>query len=264
MISCRVVWAIVLRHMRLWRRDINALLFNLYWPILDILIWGFVGSWVQQSHIAQFHNYEAIALLGVLLWQIIGRGCNIILNAFTEELWSNNVLNLFSSPMRIVEWMAGVIMLYIIMITVITATSLGFIGALYDVSILSMMSTYALFCPPLFFSSIWLGFTALQIIIMLGRRGVEFGFVLVWFFMPFSGAFYPLEVLPQWAQTISSFLPMSYVFQGMRAYLMYQQNPTSYLIKGYLLSVPYAISALLLFVYFFNRSKKHGLARLAD
>ncbi len=45
---------------------------------------------------------------------------------------------------------------------------------------------------------------------------------------------------------------------------MYEQDPTSYLIKGYLLSIVYATIAIIVFVYCFNRTKQRGLARLAD
>lgn len=264
MFSFSSVWAIVIRHMRVWQHDINTLLFGFYWPLLDILTMGFLGSWIQQSQAAEFHNYQTVALMGVLLWAIIGRGCNIIIFMLAEELWANNILNLFSLPLRISEWMAAVAIFYT---TMICATSLFcmFIASLfYDVSMWSLLSTFIIFAPPLFISGIWVGFTCLQIIITLGRRGLELGFVIGWFLLPFSGAYYPIEILPKWGQAISSLLPMSYVFQGMRAYLIYQQNPTSYLLKGYGLSVLYAACALMLFAYCFNRSKHRGLARLTD
>lgn len=41
MISLTSVWAVVLRHARMWRRDPNYILGGFYWPLLDILIWGF-------------------------------------------------------------------------------------------------------------------------------------------------------------------------------------------------------------------------------
>lgn len=45
---------------------------------------------------------------------------------------------------------------------------------------------------------------------------------------------------------------------------MYQQDPTVCLIKGYVLSIIYAICAVTIFVYCFNRSKQKGLASLMD
>lgn len=262
MISCASIWAVALRHLHVWKRELNVMLFGFYRPMHDILIWGFLGAWIQQSQL--FHDYETVALLGVLLWQIVGRGCNIMANAFCEELWSNNVVNLFSLPLRITEWMLGLILFYAIMMCMTSVFCMLVIYALYTVSMWHLISSFFLFLPPLFFSGIWLGFTGLQIIVMFGKRGVELGFGVGWFLMPFSGAFYPTDVLPAWGQAISACIPMSYIFQGMRGYLMHQQNPTPYLIKGYILSILYAACALVLFVYCFNRSKRKGLARLTD
>lgn len=264
MISWSPMWAITLRHIRVWRRDINALLFGLYWPILDILTWGYLGVWIQHSQATQFHNYETVALLGILLWQVVGRGSNVIVSAFTEELWAGNIINLFSLPLRIIEWIGGVILFYAIMMVITIGASMATTFALYDVPMLSLLSTFLIFFPPLFLCGIWLGFTALQIIVTLGKRGVELGFVIIWVFLPFSGAYYPIEVLPHWGQVISDFLPMKYVFQGMRGYLMHQQDPTINLIKGYALGALYALCSVVLFIYCFNRSKQKGLARLGD
>lgn len=256
------LWAVTFRHLCTFRRDLNALLSGFYWPVLDVLTWGFLGAWIQEA--TRFHNYGSVALLGLLLWQLVGRGGNFISYALGEELWVNNVINLFSLPLRTIEWIAGVIVFYGIMVTVTSLICLFFIFVLYDVSLWSLLTTFLIFVPPLLFSGIWIGFTCLQITITLGRRGTELGNVIVWFLTPFSGAFYPIEVLPRWGQTLSSFLPMSYVFRGMREYVMHQQDPTPYLINGYMLSIIYALCSVLLFIYCFNRSKNKGLARLTD
>jgi len=264
MISLLPIWAIVIRHLRILRRNPNVLLFGIYWPLLDVLIMGYLGSWIQGMQSSQCCNYEVTMLLGLLLWQVIGRGSNSIITTFSEELWTHNVVNLFSLPLRITEWICGAIIFYIIMVMVIAVASIGVVSIFYNVSIWYITSTFLLFLPPLLFSGIWLGFTALQIIVMLGKRGVELGYVIGWFLLPFSGAYYPIEVLPLWAQKLSAFLPMSYISQGMREYVMYQKSPLSYLIKAYILSFLYGLSAVLLFVYCFNKSKQTGLARLMD
>ncbi len=264
MISCTSIWTIVLRHMRVWKRDPNLLLFMFYWPLLDIFVWGFLGSWIQQSQIATFQNYEMIALLGILLWQIIGRGCNIMILAFTEELWSNNIINLFSLPLRITEWMGGIIVFMAMMIMLTSLYCMSIIFLLYELSLCTVLKIFFIFFPPLFLSALWVGFICLSILFTLGKRGIELGYVIAWFLMPFSGAFYPIEVLPMWAQKFSALLPMSYVFQGMRGYVMYQHNPAPYLFKGYVMGGAYALCSMILFVYCFNKSKQKGLARLVD
>jgi ABC-2 type transport system permease protein len=264
MIAWSPMWAIVLRHLRVWRRDLNALLFHIYWPILDILTWGYLGMWIQRSQAVQFHNYAMVALLGIILWQFVGRGANILMASFTEELWADNIVNLFSLPLRMLEWVGGVIIFYAIMMLFAISVSLTIISLFYDVSVSEILFNFLIFSPPLFLCGIWLGFTAMQIMSTLGKRGIEMGFVMVWFFLPFSGAYYPVDILPRWGQMVSSFLPMSYVFQGMRAYVMHQQDPTMYLVKGYALGALYAIIGVAGFIYCFNRSKIKGLARLTD
>jgi ABC-2 type transport system permease protein len=263
-ISWSSIWALVLRHARLYRRDANLLLAIFYWPLLDIIIWGFLGSWIAQVQAGQLQNYTTVALLGVLLWQVIGRGCNILCFVFNEELWAQNVVNLFSLPLRLSEWICGAILFSSITMGLTTVIGIATIALLYDVPWWHMLYPFFLFLPPLFLSAIWLGFISLQITITLGKRGTELAYVIIWFLMPFSGAYYPIDILPAWGQKISAVLPMSYVFQAMRGYVMYGQDPVANLRIGYLLSSVYAICALAGFVYCFNRSKRKGLARLVD
>jgi ABC-2 type transport system permease protein len=266
MISLAPVWALVIRHLTLYKRDLNLIIAALFWPLLDILMWGFIGKWMASSSATGTHShlYTMTLLLGVLLWQVVGRGTGIMNMAFIEELWAHNVVNLFSLPLKLSEWMCGVLVYYFFGISLSTAVCMLASFTLYDLPVWHFISTYLLFMPPLFLCGVGLGFLCLQIIFTLGKRGVELGWMVSWILMPFSGAYYPIEVLPAWGQTISAFLPMSYVMQGMREYVMYERNPTMYLLKGYALGAVYAVCGVLLFVYCFNRSKQRGLARLVD
>jgi ABC-2 type transport system permease protein len=241
----------------------NMALATFYWPLLDVLIWGFLGAYIQNIQIG-VHNYQAIALLGILLWQITSRGAIVIATSFVEELWSYNLMNLISLPLSLAEWMCGIV-LYNIFTTCLSFTyCIGLIYLFYGLSPLMLFSKFVIFAPPLFISGLAIGFTCLAIIAYFGKRAQELCFVFSWFFSPFSTAFYPREILPAWAQAISDALPMSYVFTGMRASMMHNGDPMPYLIKSYLLSIAYLILAILAFAYMFNKSKKHGLARLSD
>lgn len=264
MISYSSIWAVTLRYLLLYKHDLNMTLMMLYWPLLDIITWGFLGAWIQRSGVSQFHNYEIVALLGVLLWQVAGRGANAISVPLCEELWQHNVINLFSLPLSMLTWICGVILYFTLMVITIAFCNLLCVYAFYDIALSSFIGNYLLFFTPLFFCGIWLGFTCLQIIILLGKRGIELGFVVIWFLLPFSGAYYPIDVLPAWAQTVSACFPMSYAFTGMRNYLIYNHNPMPYLVKSTILSIVYAILAIVIFIYLFNHSKQKGLARLTD
>ncbi|MBS0634138.1 MAG: ABC transporter permease [Verrucomicrobia bacterium] len=53
-------------------------------------------------------------------------------------------------------------------------------------------------------------------------------FLLGGLFAPFSDVFYPVSVLPTWAQHISWCLPTTYIFEGVRIILHKGSFPVEY------------------------------------
>ena len=129
---------------------------------------------------------------------------------------------------------------------------------------MQLLAMLALFCFPFLLCGIWVGFMCLQVAVIIGRRGVEVGYVIAWLFLPLSGAYYPITALPDWAQTMSRLLPMSYLFEAMRAYVMYGQWQITTFFWGLLLSLLYAAISIVFFIYAFYWSKTYGLARLTQ
>lgn len=256
------ITGIVLRHIRLLRNYMNRLLFVFYWPLLDIIIWGFVGKWMQ--NIQSNNNIEMLLILSTLLWIIFARIGTEVFASLLEELWQHNIINIFASPITLGEWVIGVIVLTMFLFTILTAYLMLLIYLLYDVAMLSLFKYFIIFAPSLLLAGLSIGFLILSLVIYFGARFNEIAYAIMWSFMPFSGVFYPIDTLPYWAQKISIGLPMSYVFTGMRGYVLNQVNPAPYLIKSVILSLAYGALFLLLFFYMFNKSKDNGLARLTD
>ncbi len=255
--------AIFFRHLRFMLNYLNKLLFTFYWPFLDVLLWGFLGKYMQDLQ-GSNNNLEVILLLSILLWACFARLGMEIFNALIEELWTQNVINIFASPITLFEWIAGVLSFIILLSVILISFLLLAIKLFYSVSILYLFKNFIIFAPFLFFSGIVIGFLILSILIYFGMRAAEIAYVIIWSFMPFSGVFYPVESLPAWAQKISSVLPMSYIFTGMRAYVLQNVNPIPYIIKSSILILIYGILFLFLFFYMFNKSKNKGLNRLTD
>ena len=257
------VWAIVLRHTRLWMRDLNLIMVTLYWPFLDVLIWGFLGAWMQKIQTTG-QNFEIVFLLGILLWQVVARTACWVAASFDEEIQAGNLINLFTLPLHISEWIAGIV-LFSSMLTLATAIyCIGLMMCFYSISFWQMLSMFIMFAPPLFICGIWLGFLGLQVLVSCGKRGREVIYIFAWAAAPFCSAFYPREVLPHWAQIISYCLPMSYIFEAMRSYLLRGTNPWPAVFLGLIMALIYAGSAIIIFIHLFNKSKQKGLARLSD
>ena len=86
--------------------------------------------------------------------------------------------------------------------------------------------------------------------------------MVAFIFAPFSAVFYPLHVLPQWAQGIAWCLPTTYVFEGMRSILSSGYFPVHYFWISLLLDAVYLAIALAVFRFAFEKTRAKGLARL--
>lgn len=256
-------WAVVLRHAYLWSSDVNLILVTLYWPLLDVLIWGFLGSWMQKSQPSGY-QYEIVFLLGILLWQTVCRTAWMMGSTMDEEFQAQNLINLFTTPLGLREWLAGSILFALILSTITALYCLALIKLFYGISLLYFASVFVIFAPILLLSGVWLGTVGLLFLAAFGKRAREFVYIMAWVSAPFSGAFYPVEVLPEWAQTICYCLPMTYIFEAMRSLLLHNTNPIPRLCFGLSLALLYTAITIMLFFIIFNHSKKKGLARLSD
>lgn len=254
--------AIFFRHIRLIKNYTNKLMFTFYWPLLDILIWGFLGRWLQVSQ--NNPNIELLLMLSILLWSVFARVGQDLLTSLFEELWSNNLINIFASPITLGQWIIGALLYMLFLFFILMSFLIGVAYLFYNLSILSLIQNFVIFAPALLLAGISISFLLLSLVIYFGLRVNEIAYAIMWSFMPFCGAFYPIESLPMWAQKVSSFLPMTYVFASFREYVLKQANPIPGIIQSVLLSLIYGSIFLCLFFYMFKKSKDNGLSRLSE
>ena len=74
---------------------------------------------------------------------------------------------------------------------------------------------------------------------------------------PFSAVYYPIDVLPRWAQSSRPPLPMTYVFEGMRQVLRGDRPPVSDLLISFGLNFLYLALSV---VFFAGCSRRAGSA----
>src|SRR5665213_1577172 len=100
--------AIIMRHLRLWIRAKNMFVAILYWPLFDICVWGFLGLWMQHQY--NDSTSAAILLLNTMLFQLVRRSAGGIFLAFVEEILTRNIAAFFALPVRLSEWIVGVLL----------------------------------------------------------------------------------------------------------------------------------------------------------
>src|SRR3989344_4097885 len=104
---------IVFRHLYNFKHSWDRLSDAFYWPAMDIFLWGFTSVYITKQS-GSIPGIAVILLSGLILWQIVWRSQYEITVNLLEEMWNQNLANLFASPLRVREWLAGVFILGIL------------------------------------------------------------------------------------------------------------------------------------------------------
>ncbi|MCW5748002.1 MAG: ABC transporter permease [Alphaproteobacteria bacterium] len=256
--ALRRVTALVLRHWYILRGSWLRIVELAYWPAVQMVMWGFLSQFLanQASYVAQA---AGILIAGMLLWDVLVRGQLGLSISFLEEMWSRNLGHLFASPLRPIEFAAGIVTMSLIRTVVgmvpVTLLALAFFG----------FSIYSLGWPlvAFFFTLQMFGWgVGLAISGMVLRKGLgaeTFAWAAVFILLPVSGVYYPISVLPGWLQTIAWALPPAYVFEGMRAVLANHAVRLELLAGALLLSMVYLAIGFGCFLWLFNGARRKGL-----
>jgi ABC-2 type transport system permease protein len=201
-------------------------------------------------------------MTGLIFWQVAWRGSVDISVNLLQEFWNRNLVNLFSTPLKITEWTAGVVLLCLCKLLVTIGFGAVVVYFLYSLNVFTVGWAFLPFAAALLLFGWTLGFIASSIIIYYGHKVETFAWMIAFLFAPFSAVFYPVEVLPSWAQTISWCLPTTYIFEGMRQILHTGTFASHYFWISLGLDFLYLSLAFYLFKIMFKKSKAKGLGRL--
>jgi ABC-2 type transport system permease protein len=258
--SLQRILGVFFRYFYVALKGIHQLSDLFYWPLVDILIWGLTSYWiVSQSHIA---NLPLILMTALIFWQITWRGSVDISVNLLQEFWHRNLVNLFSTPLKISEWIAGMLLLSLCKLLVTIAFGSLVVYLLYALNVFTVGWAFLPFAASLLVFGWAISFLSSSMIIYWGHKVEMFAWMIAWIFAPFSAIFYPVSVLPEWAQLISWCLPTTYIFEGMRSILSTGTFPFHYFWISIGLNILYLAGAITIFKWMFEKTRQKGLARL--
>lgn len=253
-------WAVFLRYFYLFAK-LDQIADLLYWPAIDIFLWGLTTVWIQQHQAAGIPNVALIVLTGLIFWQIVWRGNYEISVNLLQEFWNRNLVNLFSTPLRLIEWIGGVLMLCLCKIGIAMVFGVVMVYVLYALNVFTLGWAFLPFAAMLLVSGWVIGFFAASVVIYWGQRLQMLAWMTAYIFAPFSAVFYPVSALPAWGQKIAWWLPTTYIFEGMRSILQGGKFPWGYFGWSVGLNLLFLVVSISVFYFAFERSRSKGLAR---
>ena len=252
------VAAIVLRIFYLYRGSPQRVFPIFIWVAVDILLWGFLTRYLNSVSRAEV-NFVPALLGAVLLWDFLTRVMQGVTMAFFEDVWTRNFLNIFATPLRTSEYLAGLIIVAVATSLLSLVVMVIFAGLAFGLSFLAYGVALAPFLAVLFLTGIAFGVAAASIVLRLGPASEWLIWPIPMIVSPFAGVFYPVSVLPGWMQAIAALLPPSYVFEGMRAVVKGEPAPWGGLALGGALAVVYLVLACLVFMAVYRVAIRSGL-----
>ncbi|MDA7572667.1 ABC transporter permease [Candidatus Pelagibacter sp.] len=251
------IYGLFLRHFFLITRSFPRILDLIYWPSIQITLWGFISNFFT-SHSAYYNGAVGVILSCAILYDFLFRtsiGFNML---FLEEIWSRNFTNLFIAPMKISE------IIFSLVITALIRALIGLVPAilltspLFGISLLDLGMPLALLFLSLYVFGITLGLFVSAGLLRFGPSFENIAWSTLFLLAPFGCIYYPVETLPEIFQTIAFILPLVYIFEETRNILVNQSVNYENIIQALYLNGIYLIIAISVFYYSFDKAREKG------
>src|SRR5215217_3779003 len=223
--SPRRVAAMVLRYWYLLRSSFARLIELIYWPAVQMLMWGFLQTYLAGQ--ASLYAQAGGMLVGaVMLWDILFRGQLGFSISFLEEMYARNLGNL-------TIWFFG-----------FNLWALGLALAAFFANL--MLTGWAV------------GIFVSGLVLRNGLGAETFAWSIMFLFLPLTCVYYPVAVLPEWLQAIAWSLPPTYVFEGMRALLIDHTFRADLMIVAFALNMALFSLAVFAFLGLLASARRNG------
>lgn len=262
-LSWHRIKAIIIKHIWQFRNNSDHSINTFFWPTLDIILWSFTGTWIASSQMGG-ENVGLALIVTATFWQLLLRPNYDISLSLIDELRSHNFINLFASPLKVIEWIIGTMIFAFLLLIPLVIYCFTLIHFIFGFNILTWGLTLLPILLLCMLSGFILGFSSSSVTIYRGIRFESFVYMLGWLFALISGIYYPLNIFPWWLQKIAWAVPMSYTFELIRQYIFTNTFDYQLFTTSLLLNLIYLTIALIMFKIMFEKSKAKGLARLAD
>ena len=251
------IYGLFLRHFYLITRSFPRVLDLIYWPSIQITLWGFISNFFA-SNTTYYNNAVGVILTCAILYDFLFRtsiGFNML---FLEEIWSRNFTNLFIAPIKIGEIIISLIITALIRALIGLIPAILLTSPLFGISILDLGIHLFLLFLSLYLFGITLGILVSAGLLRFGPSFENIAWSTMFLLAPFGCIYYPIEILPDFFQTIAYMLPLVYIFEEARNILINNSVNFENIINAFILNGIYLLVAISLFYYSFNKARKKG------
>ena len=251
------MYGLFLRHFFLIKSSFPRILDLIYWPSIQIILWGFISKFFT-TYSDYYNNTVGIILSCAILYDFLFRSSISFNMLFLEEIWSRNFTNLFIAPMKISEIIVSLVFTALIRALIGLIPAILLTSPLFGISLIKLGLPLAFLFLSLYLFGITLGLFVSAGLLRFGPSFENIAWSTMFLLAPFGCIYYPVETLPEIFQSIAYSLPLVYIFEETRNILINNMVNYKNIINAIYLNGFYLILSIYVFYYSFDKARDKG------
>src|SRR3989338_1834216 len=134
--------AMILRYLYLNKRSVSRTLEVIFWPVMELLVWGFLTLYIQSLAQTEISKIIIFLINAMIFWDVLYRSQQGVSISIVEDIWTQNIINLLVSPLKIWEWLVATFIYGAGKILMITAILAMIAFGLYHFNLIGMNGFY--------------------------------------------------------------------------------------------------------------------------
>ena len=255
--SINRIFGLFLRHFFLIKGSLPRILDLIYWPTIQIILWGFISKFFS-TYSDYYNNTVGVILTCAILYDFLFRSSISFNMLFLEEIWSRNFTNLFIAPLKISEIITSLVATALIRTLIGLVPAILITSPLFGISILELGIPLFLLFLSLYIFGITLGLFVSSRLLRYGPAFENIAWSSLFLLAPLGCIYYPIEILPEIFQNIARGLPLVYIFEEARSILVTNVVNYDNIKNAFMLNSLYLFLGIFLFYYSFAQARKKG------
>ena len=251
------IYGLFLRHLYVIKGSFPRIIDLIYWPTIQIILWGFISKFFS-LYSNYYNDILGVILTSAILYDFLFRSSISFNMLFLEEIWSRNFTNLFIAPIKISEIIIALVFTALIRTLIGLVPAILLVSPLFGISILSLGLPLIYLFLSLYLFGVTLGLFVSSGLLRFGPAFENIAWSSLFLLAPLGCIYYPIEILPDFLQTVARALPLVHIFEEVRSILVNNTVNYTNIFTAIKLNIIYLIVGIFLFYFSFYQARKKG------
>jgi ABC-2 type transport system permease protein len=188
------------------------------WTVANSLTVVFIAKGVEAAggHL-DVNRQTTILLIGAVIWAYLGIVFEILTETVAWERWEGTIEYTFMAPLSRAVHLGGMGLFAVLYGVLRTAALFAVVAAFFGLHFPHAdFGAALLLLAVASISFVGIGMITAVLPLISPEKGAQLGFIAQGFLLVVSGVYYPVSVLPDWMQWLSTISPATYALRGLR------------------------------------------------